>query len=190
MIFRKLLLPLILFSFVVLLASCKSGNLQQPSNPFAQNLMVPPLATFSSQESFLGQTPGSFVPQTPASTFAPTEIVTPPSAPAPANLPFSNTTNNNTSEQGATLFTATVKETNWVPIDVASTHQTAFQAMNAKVNSANAVGSLQTNDSESLIVGTSPVVTTIVDNSPSAPLTEPQTLQLYSGGQLPNESAN
>jgi len=184
MMFRNLLAPLILFSLIVLLTGCKSGG-TQPSNPFAQNPQtVPPPATFSSQESYLGQIPGSFVPQTPASTFQPSGSVLPtqPAAPPPAAMPFSDATNNSVGE-GATLFAAANRETNadtgWVPIEVVATSQTAFQAMDAKVNSGSSIGGIQTNALESLVVGTSHVVTTIVDETTT--LTEPQTL-LYSGG--------
>jgi len=182
--FRQLLIPLVLVSSVILLAGCKGGSGSQPSNPFAQNLAVPPPATFSSQESFLGQTPGSFVPQTPASIFSPSGAVSPtqPTTPAPANIPFSDAANNSESEQGATLFTATEKETGWLPIDMASTNQTAFQALDAKVGSGNIANGFPTDTPESLIIGTSHVITTIVDESQPTTLTEPQTLQLYSGG--------
>jgi hypothetical protein len=95
-------------------------------------------------------------------------------------VPLSDATNN-TLGNGATLFTATEKETGWLPVEVASTSYTAFQAMDAKVNSASSIGSgIQTDTPESLIVGTSHVVTTITDESqPMAVLTEPQ--RLYSG---------
>jgi len=176
MVFRKLLALLVLFSSVVFLAGCKSGG-AGPSNPFAQNQQtIPPPATFSSQESYLGQMPGTFVPQTPAFTF-PASGSTPPTQPAitpPANIPLSDATNGNVGD-GAKLFAAADRETTWSPVAVVSTSQTAFQAMDAKVNSAS-VG-WQTNAPESLIVGASHVVTTIVDESTAQ--TESQLL--YSG---------
>jgi len=176
--FRKLLTPLILFSAVAFLAGCQSGG-TQPSNPFAQNQTIPPPATFSSQELFLGQTPGSFVPQPPATTFPPSgSIPSPqPTTTPPANIPFSD---NNHAGEGATLFAAgreTAGDTGWTPVTVATTSQTAFQAMDAKVSSASGSG-FQTSAPESLVVGTSHVVTTITDEA--AMLTEPQLL-LYSG---------
>ena len=178
--FRELLASLVLFLSVIFLAGCKSGG-TQPSNPFAQNQTIPPPATFSSQELFLGQTPGSFIPQTPAETFPQPGSVPPtqPATPPPATLPFSDATNNNAGE-GATLFAAGREaggETGWTPVAVTATSRTAFQAMDAKVSSASG-GGFQANASESLVVGTSHVVTTIVDES--ATLTEPQLL-LYSG---------
>ena len=93
--------------------------------------------------------------------------------------PFSDATNNNPGE-GATLFAAsreTSGDTGWAPVTVAATSQTAFQAMDAKIDSASGNG-FQANAPESLVVGTSYVVTTIVDEA--ATLTEPQLL-LYSG---------
>ena len=180
--FRNLFALLVLFSFVIFLTGCKSGG-TQPSNPFVQNLTVPPPATFSSQESYLGQTPGVFVPQPQASTFPPSESIS-PTQPAtttpPADMPFSNVTNNNVGD-GATLFAATGAETSWTPVEVATTSRTAFQAMDAKVDLGSSVVGSQTGVPESLIVGASHVITTIVDESqPATSLTEPQVL-LYSG---------
>jgi len=184
MMFSKPLTLLVLFSFVVFSAGCRNSGSATPSNPFAQNLqMVPPPATFSSQESYLGQTPGAFVPQTPASTFSPSGSASPvqPATPPPASLPFSDAANNGFAGQGATVFASAEKETTWVPVDVASTNKTAFQAMDAKVHSVSIAGSgSRTDVPESLIVGTSHVVTMIGDESqPAATLTEPQ--PLYSG---------
>ena len=171
--FYKLSL-LLLCSFVLFATGCKTSGAKsaKPSNPFAQNQQtVPPPATFSSQESYLGQTPGSFVPQTPAETF-------PTSATQPAD--------NNVSGEKAMLFSATAaeKETGWVPVEVASTSQTAFQAMESKVSSVssndNGILKTATGVSESLVVGTSHVVTTITEEPQSAAtLTEPSLL--YSG---------
>jgi len=182
MMFRNLLALLILFSFVIFLTGCKSGG-TQPSNPFAQNLTVPPPATFSSQESYLGQTPGGFVPQPQVSPFPQSGSVSPaqPATTAPpADMPFSNVTNNNVGD-GATLFAATGGEPVWTPVEVATTSQTAFQALDAKVNLSTSTAGFQAGTPESLIVGASHVVTTIVDESqPAAPLTEPPVL-LYAG---------
>jgi len=181
MMFRNLLAPLVLFSFVIFLAGCKSGG-TQPSNPFAQNLTVPPPGTFSSQESYLGQTPGIFLPQPPASTFPSSESVSPtqPAMTAPFEaMPFSDATNN--TSDGATLFAGAGRETGWTPVEVATTSQTAFQVMGAKVDLGSSVVGFQTGAPESLIVGTSHVVTTIVEESqPAASLTEPPLL-LYAG---------
>jgi len=185
--FRKFSVSLVLFSFAVGLAGCQNGGTQM-SNPFAINQTIPPPATFSSQESYLGQPPGSYVPQSPATTFpgsgfpgsgaaSPAQ----PSAPPPANI-LSDTTNNNVGER-ATLFSAATRETaadtGWAPIEVTATSKTAFQAMDAKVGTGVSSAGFQTDNPESLIVGTSHVVTTIVDDS--APLSEPQVL-LYTGG--------
>jgi len=186
MAFRKLFAPLVLLSFVIFLTGCQNGG-TQPSNPFAQNQTIPPPATFSSQELFLGQTPGAFVPQTPAATFPQPGSVPPiqvpptqPTTPPPADIPFSDATNNSAGE-GATLFAAgreTSGDTGWAPVAVAATSQTAFQAMDEKVNTASAGSGFQLDTPETLVVGTSHVVTTIVDET--ATLSEPQLL-LYSG---------
>jgi len=182
MMFRKLLVLQVLLSSVIFFVGCKSGG-SQPSNPFAQNMTIPPPATFSSQESYLGQTPGSFVPQTPASTFQPSELVPSPvqSTPLPPadTSPFSDAANSNVNE-GATLFSASGGDAVWMPVEVAATSQTAFQAMDSKVNPmvSSFASGIQTNVPESLVVGTSHVLTSIVDET--TPLTEPQTL-LYSG---------
>ena len=181
MIFYKPSALLLLFASLIFLAGCKSGN-TKPSNPFAQNLQtVPPPATFSSQESYLGQMPGSFVPQTPATVFPPSGSIPPVQPTTSANVPLSDAANNDTGK-GATLFAAAEKDTGWLPVEVVSTSQTAFQAMDAKVNAASSVSvGTQTDVPESLIVGTSHVVTTVTDEpQPVATLSEPQLL--YAGG--------
>jgi hypothetical protein len=95
-------------------------------------------------------------------------------------MPFSNVTNNNAGD-GATLFAATGGEPVWTPVEVATTSQTAFQALDAKVNLSTSTAGFQAGTPESLIVGASHVVTTIVDESqPAAPFTEPPVL-LYAG---------
>jgi len=179
MIFRKFFAPLALFSFAVVLAGCQNSGTQS-SNPFAVNQTIPPPATYSSLESYYGQAPGGFVPQPPATTFPGAGATLPPqpSSPPPATI-LSDTPNNNIGE-GATLFAAatreTAAETGWTPIEVTATSKTAFQVIDAKVNTGTG---FQTDHPESLIVGTSHVVTTIVDNA--APLPEPQMI-LYTGG--------
>jgi hypothetical protein len=171
---------LALFSVIVFVAGCNcfSNSGAKPSNPFAQNQQtVPPPGTFSSQEAFLGQTPGSYVPQTPAMTFPSTGSVpsTPPATPPPSNITLSDTISS--SGEKATLFTPAEKEPAWTAVDVATTSKTAFQATDARVTGG---GNAIPNDtSESLVVGTSHVVTTITDES--AVSTEPSLL-LYSGG--------
>jgi len=180
--------PLVLFSTLIVLGifspGCKNGA-TKPTNPFAQNLKtVPPPGTFSSQESYLGQTPGNYVPQTPAATFpsSGTPSSTPPAI-VPSTIPPSNTTNN--VGDGAMLFTASTaeKESGWSPVDVASTSNTAFQAMDAKIKTAsNTSGIVDTVPGvpESLIVGSSHIVTAITDESlPQAAPAEQQVL--YSG---------
>jgi hypothetical protein len=83
----------------------------------------------------------------------------------------------NGSSEKATLFTTTGKESGWTAVEVAATNQTAFQAMETKANAASAIGTGNPADtSESLIVGTSHVVTTVTDES--SPETVPP---LYSG---------
>ena len=177
MIFSRFSVSLVLFSFAVLMlgCNCQSGG-AKPSNPFAANLKtVPPPATFSSQESYLGQTPGTFIPQAPATTFPP-PVSSSPSAPPPSNAQLSD---DGSSNGKATVFTPTAQETVWTPADVASTSHTAFQAVQAKVNPVSSVGHT-TEAPESLVVGASFAVTTIVDESqPIAALAEPQ--PLYSG---------
>ena len=179
MMFRSLLVPLALFSSVLALTGCKNGS-TQPTNPFAQNLTIPPPATFSSQESYLGQTPGSFVPQPPASTFPQPGAISPTQpAVSPTDIPSSDSTHNNVGE-GATLFTAASRETGWSPVEVVTTSQTAFQVMDARTSTVSSANSVQTGTPESLIVGASHVVTTIMDEGqPTATLNEPQVL--YSG---------
>ena len=168
---------LVVFSCVVFSAGCQSKG-SQPSNPFAHNLQtVPPPATFSSQDLYLGQIPNGYVPQTPAETF-------PTSSTPPVTQP--NTTDSNTSGEKATLFStvaaAPVQETGWTPADVTSTSLTAFQALDQKNNppSDNSIQATIAGAPESLVVGTSHVVTTIADDSlPAATLHEPA--PLYSG---------
>ena len=169
MTFQKFFVLLVLCSFVVVLAGCRSNG-TKPTNPFAQSsLTVPPPATFSSQESYLGQTPGTYIPQTPATTF-PASPSTPSSQSATT---YSNTEN---STEKATLFSAAEKEPDWTPVAMTTTSQTAFQVMEAKVAATGA--GIPTEAPESLIVGTSHVVTAITDESAALP--EPQLL-LYSG---------
>ena len=166
---------LVLFSLVLFSVGCQNKG-SRPSNPFAQNLQtVPPLATFSSQESYLGQIPGSYVPQTPAVPF--------PSVSPTQPAVQSDTSSSHVSGEKATLFAAAttpVQETGWMPVDVPATDLTAFQAMESKALSSPNAPVVPSGVSESLIVGTSHVVTTITDNSqPTATLTEPALL--YSG---------
>lgn len=172
MTLRKLSAPLILFSFVIILTGCRSNG-TQPANPFAQGprTVLPP-ATFSSQESYFGQTPGAgtFVPQPPASTFPSSGAVSPtqPVTSSPASIPSSDTTNSISGEQGATLFTTASRETSrdagWKPVEVTSTSKTAFQIMETKGTAAH-LNEIPTDIPESLIVGTTYVVTTIVDET-------------------------
>ena len=188
MIFHQFSVSLVLFSFVVLAAGCNNqGNRAKPTNPFAQNLKtVPPPATFSSQESYLGQTPGTFVPQTPATTFPPNSTE-PASSPQPetppANLFPSNVSVDNSagSSERAAVFTPSAQETAWTPADVATTNRTAFQAIAAKADSTSSPGSATpAGASDTLVVGTSYAVTTIADESQPIPaLSTPQ--PLYSG---------
>ena len=165
----KALVLFVLFSFAVLSAGCQNSGVT-PSNPFVKNSQtVPPPSTFSSQGAYLGQTPGTYVPKTPATTF-------PSSVPVSSAQPV--TTSVDSSEK-ATLFAASVKETDWTPVAMAPTSLTAFQAMDAKVNATTATWSGET--PESLVVSTAHAVTTITDESqPESPLTEPPLL-LYSG---------
>ena len=158
---------LVLISFAVFLVGCQNSG-TNPSNPFASNLQtVPPPSTFSSQGAYLGQMPGTYIPQTPATTF-------PSSVPVSSTQPATTSAN---SGEKATLFTAAAeKDADWTPVAMATTSQTAFQAMDAKVNPVAAGGS----GPESVVVGTAYAVTTITDESQPEPLTEPPLL-LYSG---------
>jgi len=173
----------VLFVLAVFAAGCSGqGNHAQPSNPFAQNLKtVPPPATFSSQESYLGQTPGSFIPQTPATTFSSHSPGSASSAqpgvpPSDAALSGSGTAGG----EKATVFTSSEQETAWAPAAVAATSQTAFQAVQAKVDPDSPGNATLVGGSETLIVGASHTVTTITDESQPAPaLSTPQ--PLYSG---------
>jgi hypothetical protein len=159
----------VLFSYAVFSVGCQNNG-AAPSNPFAKNSQtVPPPSTFSSQGAYLGQTPGTYIPQTPATTFQ-------PSVPVSSAQPATTST---TSNEKATLFTSATQETDWAPVTMATTSQTAFQAMDAKVNSTTTTWSSGT--PESLVVGTAYAVTTITDElQPEPPLAEPPLL-LYSG---------
>lgn len=175
---RLLTLP-VLFSLIILSPGCKNGA-SKPSNPFAQNLQtVAPPATFSSQDLYLGQTPGSYILQTPASAF-PSSGTYSPTQPAtmPSNILPSEATGHTSS--AATRLDSTEKQSDWSPVDVVSTSQTAFQAMDAKVKStlSSESGMVKTVSgiSESWVVGSSHIVTTIAAESPSADLSEPQQL--------------
>ncbi len=56
------------FVTTLLLSGCKSAG--NPSNPFAMDRQtVPPPATFSYQAAYLGQTPGTYNPQQPATVY-------------------------------------------------------------------------------------------------------------------------
>ena len=152
MMFHKFSVLFVSIVFAAIGCNCQNGG-TQPSNPFAQNRQtVPPPATFSSQDSYLGQTPGTYIPQTPATTF-------PSSAPVPSAQTDAAVNNG----EKATLFSATETESGWTAVETASTNNTAFQAMEAKVSSGSPLDA-----SESLVVGTSHVVTTISEDSQSA----------------------
>ena len=99
--------------------------------------------------------------------------------PPPAAVPHSDATNHATGD-GAVLFAG--GNTGWTPVEVATTSQTEFQAMDAKIEAASGTHSASADGLQtpgSVIVGTSHIVTTIVDESATLP--EPQVL-LYSGG--------
>ena len=155
-------------SFVFIASGCNSqSGREKPINPFAQNRQtVPPPATFSSQDSYLGQMPGTYVPQTPATIF-------PSSAPVSPVQPVDSAVS---AGDKATLFSSAETESGWSAVETASTSNTAFQAMEAKASSG-----FSADTPESLVVGTSHVVTTISEDSqPAAVPTESQLL--YSGG--------
>ena len=160
---------LVLFSLIILAMGCNTqGGGQPPANPFASNLRtVPPPATFSSQQLFLGQMPGTYTPQAPATTFppagsAPPVVVTQPETP-PSNVFLSDTANSN---EGATLFTTTGAG-DWASIETPVTNhtaQTAFQAMDARVDPNSPFApAFPTDISGSMVIGTSHAVTTITD---------------------------
>ena len=159
--------------------------LKSPLNPFAQTAQtVPPPATFSSMESYLGQTPGSFVPTTPASVFpaptsspaeTPTQSI--PSNSTPSNSITSGTVlSNAVNDQGqpvSTLAPANVlspaSDAVWSPAEVSATDHTAFQAMDAKVYSGSPSASgFQNDGSDSLVIGSSHSLTTIIDDPSTA----------------------
>lgn len=190
---RFLILLLLSFSIVVL-PSCKNGT-SKPINPFAQNTKTVPVPnTFSSQESYLGQTPGNYIPQTPAVLFPASSTMTPTQSPPvssviPSSVPSASVSASSSSKpasSAATLFNKTEKESDWSPVEVATTSQTAFQVMESKTQSTSLSGGFVAGEvvktvsdpSESWVVGTSHVVTTVSDES-ADDLTEPQTL--YSG---------
>jgi hypothetical protein len=189
----RFLTPLVLISLVIVSVGCNNCGTAKPSNPFAQPLQasagqtVPPPGTFSSQGIYLGQTPGSYIPQIPAATFPSTATPSPtqPTVP-PTDNPLFDATD---TSDGAKVFSSasaatTEKETSWTPVDMATTSHTAFQAMDAKVNSSvsyeNGIAKTVSGVSDTLIVGSSPIVTAITDGSqPEASLAEPQLI--YSG---------
>ena len=176
MTFHKFSAFFAVFSVCIFAAGCNCfNNSTKPQNPFAQNQQtVPPPGTFSSQEAFLGQTPGSFVPQTPATTFPTPQgpVTSNPSATSPSDITLPNTVSG--IGEKATLFSSPDKESGWAAVDVATTSKTAFQAMEAKVTTDSTISG---DAFGSLIVGASHVVTTITDES--TVLNEPATL--YSG---------
>ncbi|MDR0521439.1 MAG: hypothetical protein LBH00_06260 [Planctomycetaceae bacterium] len=175
-----------------LLAGCQTSG-SRPVNPFAvsQNRnTVPPPATFSSQEFYLGQTPGGdTVPAVPAATFQPSSPAAPAALPGttvpPPAAPSSPL--GSSVEQKAELFTAEKKETpkepQWVAVNVPATSQTAFQTLEAKSRSdsydENGVQKTAVGNSPSLVVGTSHAITTITDETPAPALAEPKSV--YSG---------
>jgi len=177
MTFHKFSVLFVIVSTGLIATGCNCfNNSPKPTNPFAQNQQtVPPPGTFSSQEAFLGQTPGSYVPQTPATTF-PSQATPSPASVVPSNVTAPNTVSDigDKVTDKATVFSPPETQTGWTTVEVATTNQTAFQAMEAKAVTGN--GSLG-DAPESLVVGASHVVTTITDES--TPLTEPA--MLYSG---------
>ena len=76
---------------------------------------------------------------------------------------------------------AAQSESGWTAAEVTLTNQTAFGAMDASSNPTSSFGSGVMNASESLVVGTSHIVTTVTDGTQSvASLNEQQSL--FSGG--------
>ena len=184
----------LLFSCVALASGCNStSGGGTPTNPFASNLQtVPPPATFSGQELFLGQVPGSFAPQVPATTF-PTSGTTPatqPETPPPSNVSFAGTENAGAQNNadGASVFMITPSESGWAPVEINATSKTAFEATDARMRADSSpfggtmpVGAMPTNSAESLVVGTSHIVTTITDSTQSV-ASLPESQSLFSGG--------
>ena len=143
---------------------CKSSGGSKNSNPFAMDRQtVPPPATFSHQSSYLGQTPGSYNPQQPATVY-PSGTTAPASIPSNVPLPSSTTAPATTpigagsygSINGASTFSAAQVPTaqlashtapvasEWQPtvatlaetnvtVPVTSTSQTVFQYLDSKV---------------------------------------------------------
>ncbi|MCL2006375.1 MAG: hypothetical protein FWG73_09510 [Planctomycetaceae bacterium] len=141
----KFLIVLIVFSLTSTGCNCPSSQCSLP-NPFAQTAKtVAPPATFSSQESYLGQMPGNYVPKTPAATFPPVTTTPPPAV-------------------GQISPTPTISQSAWSSAEVQATNQTAFQAMDAKLNADTSASSgLSAHTAESLAVGSTYTVTTISD---------------------------
>jgi hypothetical protein len=156
--------------FSGLFVGCKSRENNQLSNPFALNRQTaPPPATFSHQAAYLGQTPSTYVPQLPATTYPagnnntiPANVplpsgTIPPSATPAVTVPNGNYGSINDSGNGATLFqtsatTATIPsvtpESDWTvnetstpnsPIAIAATGETVFQNLESKSLSAKTV---------------------------------------------------
>ncbi|MDR3183633.1 MAG: hypothetical protein LBT89_12085 [Planctomycetaceae bacterium] len=167
--FRLLLSVVVCFSI-----GCKSSN-QVPSNPFAVNRTVPPPATFSSQEAYLGQSPLILPPQTPASVF-PGAAAAPP---ANTTLPPLTSAAENAAPEAATLFqSANVQPSNqeippepeWSPANVAVTSQTAFQNLETKTNTVSyqdGSGTLKTvsETTQNPVTSSSQIVTEIKDGN-------------------------
>jgi hypothetical protein len=165
---------LIVTACLVIALGCKS-NTATPKNPFAWSRTVPPPATFSSQESYLGQSSIVLTPQSSATLFQSQPPVTQPSAPAPipANMPLPSATPSASTEPAATLFQASTKtdatpEPEWSPANVAVTSQTAFQNLETKANTVSfqdQFGNVKTGTemSPSAINSSGQIVTEITD---------------------------
>ncbi|MDR0336168.1 MAG: hypothetical protein LBI18_03660 [Planctomycetaceae bacterium] len=126
---------ILVFFFGVLFVGCKSRENNQLSNPFALHRQTaPPPATFSHQAAYLGQTPSTYVPQLPATTYpaghdqsipanVPLPSGTVPSSPVPAATAPSGSYGSINNSGGATLFptSATLPTAAIVPETIPST---------------------------------------------------------------------
>lgn len=138
---RRFLVPVAFFASAVALSAfsgCKSSCLSGLSNSLTTDRQtVAPPATFSHQQAYLGQTSGSYVPQSPATVYGPTAPVTTPPTAIPPNVPLPSSSTVPTTygtgdsggygsldPSGATLFhtsssnpslAASTSESGWAP---------------------------------------------------------------------------
>lgn len=188
--------------FSVVATGCKSSG-NKMSNPFAKSSQtVPPPATFSHQSSYLGQTPGGYTPQVPATVYPQSTIpgTIPANVPLPSGTVVPTTpTPYSGSINGASVYqngvpsaqvasTAAPVAADWqaaspVPeasISATPTSQTASQFLASKVGTVTTVSAdgrsqVTVTAPETLVVSSSQAITKISGDAEPAPH-EPQPL--------------